>query len=65
MFVLSVLKQQFQPKLNVPWVAGGGDAAEGRGAQEVVGQVEVWVIEEVEGFGAKLKIEAFAQRRVF
>ena len=37
-----------------------GDAAEGRGAQEVVREVEVRVIEEVEGLGPKLKVETFA-----
>ena len=47
-------KQQLQPKLNVAWVAGGGDPAEGWGAQEVVREVEVWVVEEVEGFGPEL-----------
>jgi toxin ParE1/3/4 len=39
------LKQQLQPKLNVPWVAGGGDSAEGRRTQEVVREVEVRVVE--------------------
>ena len=58
------LEQQLQPKLNVPWVAGGGDAAEDRGAQKIVGQVEVWVIEEVEGLRTKLKIETFTQSSV-
>lgn len=48
----------------MPWVAGGGDAAEGRRAQEIIGQVEVRVVEEVKGLGAKLKIQTFAQRRV-
>jgi toxin ParE1/3/4 len=38
------LKQQLQPKLNMPRVASGGDAAEGRGAEKVVGEVEVWMV---------------------
>ena len=52
------LKQQLQSELDVTWVAGGGDPAEGGRAQEVVREVEVWVVEEVEGFSAELKIDA-------
>jgi hypothetical protein len=52
-------EQQLQPKLNVARVAGGGDSAEGWGAEEVVRQIKVWVVEEVEGFGAELKFHAF------
>jgi len=48
----------------MPGVAGRGDAAEGRRAQEVVRQVEVWMVEEIEGLGAKLKIYRFAEMRV-
>ena len=57
MRILSQLKQQLQPKLNVPRVAGGGDPAEGRGAEKIVRQVEVWMIEEIEGLGAKLQVQ--------
>jgi hypothetical protein len=48
------LEQQLQPKLNVARVAGGGDPAEGWGAEEVVRQIKVRVVEEVEGFGPEL-----------
>jgi hypothetical protein len=59
------LKQQLQPELNVPWVAGGSDAAEGWGAEKVVRQVEVRVIEEVEGLRPELQIDAFSEPSVF
>ena len=52
--IAQLSEQQLQPKLNVAWVAGGGDPAEGRGAEEVVRQIKVWVVEEVEGFGPEL-----------
>src|ERR1051326_7515568 len=55
------LKQQLQPELNVARVAGGGDPAEGRGAEEVVRQIEVWMVEEVEGLGPELQIHALRE----
>ncbi len=45
-------------------IAGGCDPAEGWRAEEVVGQVEVRMVEEVEGLGPELKIDPFAKRRV-
>ena len=58
------LKQQLQSELDVAWVAGGGDPAEGGRAQEVVGEVEVRVIEEVEGLSTKLKIHTLVKSSV-
>ncbi len=49
-----MLEQQLQPELNVARVAGGGDPAEGWGAEKVVREIEVRVVEEVEGFGPEL-----------
>ncbi len=57
-------EQQLQPKLNVARVAGGGDPAEGWGAEEVVRQIEVGVVEEVEGLGPELKSHALSQSGV-
>ena len=51
---ICISEQQLQPELNVARVARGGDPAEGRGAEEVVREIEVWVVEEVEGLGAEL-----------
>ena len=42
----------------------GGDPAEGGRAQEVVGEVEVRVVEEVEGLGTKLKIHTLVKSSV-
>ena len=42
---------------------GGGDA--GRGEDDGVGLVEIRAIEKVENFGAKLKIQALTNSRVF
>ena len=42
----------------------GGDASERRGAEEVVREVEVWMIEEVEGFESELQIHFLRQRRI-
>src|ERR1044072_3522680 len=58
------LKQQLQSKLNVTWVAGGADAPERRGAEEVVRQVEVWMIEEVKGFRSELQVHPFREMRI-
>jgi len=59
------LEQELEAELYVPRVAGGGDAAEGGGAQEIIRQVEVRVVEKIEGLGAKLKSDTFAERGVF
>jgi hypothetical protein len=48
----------------VPWVTRGRDPSERWGAEKVVRQIEVWMIEEVEGLGTELKIDAFSNSRV-
>src|SRR5688572_10823280 len=52
------LEQQLQPKLNVPRISGRRDPSERRRAQEVIGQVEVWMIEEVEDLSTELQVQA-------
>ena len=46
-------------------IACGRDPSKRRGAEEVVRQVEVWMIEEIEGFGSKLQIHAIPPSDVF
>ena len=48
----------------MPGVTRGGDPAEGWGAEEVVRQVEVRVVEEVEGLGPELQINALVKSSV-
>jgi hypothetical protein len=45
--------------MNMLRVAGGGDPAEGRGPEEVVREVEVWVVKQVEGFGAEWRFTGY------
>src|SRR5688500_16139594 len=58
------LEQQLQPKLNVPRISGRRDPSERPRAQEVIGQVEVWMIEEVEDLSTELQVQALGQRCV-
>src|SRR6185503_18662272 len=56
--------QKLHSKLDVPRLACRGDSPKRRRAQEIVGQVEVWMIEEIEGLSAKLNARPLRQRRV-
>src|SRR5215207_554153 len=58
------LEEQLRAELYVARVARGGDAPERGRAEEVVGQVQVRVVEEVEELRAQLQAHALAERSV-
>lgn len=59
------LEQKFYSELNPARILSGNDLSKRRRSQEVIGQIEIGVVQQIEKLGAELDREPLGQRSVF